>query len=77
MRMVDADVFGTTRVELINGSVYRRPAQRDPHMIAVSKICKLLNRVSLDTDWIIIQGTLRLDAFGPRRGLPRPGEPDR
>lgn len=63
IRMVDADVFGTTRVELINGRVYRMPARRDPHMMSASKISKLLHRVSLDTDWIIIQGTLRLDAF--------------
>jgi Uma2 family endonuclease len=63
MRMVDADVFGTTRVELINGRVYRMPAQHDPHMMAVTKISKLLHRVSRDTDWIIIQGTLRLDAL--------------
>jgi len=63
MRMVDADVFGTTRVELINGRVYRMPAQRDPYMMAISKIAKLLQQVSLPTDWIIFQGTLRLDTF--------------
>lgn len=63
MRMVDADVFGTTRVELINGRIYRMAAQNDPHMVAVSKITKLLYSISLPTDWIIIQGTLRLDAF--------------
>src|SRR5438874_973169 len=62
-RMVDAGIFGRTRVELINGKAYRMPAQRDPHMIAISKIDRALHRVALPTDWIIIQGTLRLDAF--------------
>jgi Uma2 family endonuclease len=63
MRMVDADVFGTTRVELINGRIYRMAPQRDPHMVAISKTADAIQRVKLPTDWLIIQGTLRLDAF--------------
>jgi Uma2 family endonuclease len=63
MRMVDADVFGTTRVELINGRIYRMAPQRDPHMIAISKITETLYRLKQSTDWVIVQGTLRLDAF--------------
>ena len=63
MRMVDADIFGTRRVELINGRVYRTPAQHDPHMSAVSGIIDALNAVKLPSDWVIVQGTLRLDTF--------------
>jgi Uma2 family endonuclease len=61
--MADAGVFGDRRVELINGRIYRMAPQRDPHMIAISKITGLLLRVKLPTDSVFIQGTLRLDQF--------------
>lgn len=85
MRMVDADIFGTRRVELINGRVYRTPAQHDPHMSAVSGIIDALNAVKLPSDWVIVQGTLRLDTFSApdpdfqwcpvRRGTPEHRRP--
>ncbi len=62
-RMADAGVFGYRRVELINGRVYRMAPQRDPHMIAITKVGRALERAALPSDWIISQGTMRLDAF--------------
>jgi Uma2 family endonuclease len=62
-KMCDAGVFGDRRVELINGRIYRMAAQRDPHMIAISKTISALNRVVSASEWLIVQGTLRLDEF--------------
>ena len=39
-KMADAGVFGDRRVELINWRIYRIAPQRDPHMIAISKISR-------------------------------------
>lgn len=63
MKMAEADVFGDRRVELLNGRIYRMRAQRDPHMAAMSKINRALQRVQPDDEWIIIQGTLQLNEF--------------
>jgi Uma2 family endonuclease len=60
-KMARAGVFGDRRAELINGRIYRMAPQRDPHMFAVSKTTEALLRARAATDWIIIQGTLRLD----------------
>jgi Uma2 family endonuclease len=62
-KMADAGVFGDRRVELINGRIYRMSPQRDPHMIAISKITELLLRVKLPSDSVFIQGTIRFDRF--------------
>jgi Uma2 family endonuclease len=61
-RMAEADVFGDRRVELINGRIYRMPPQKGPHMTAITKTMYAFDRVRLATDWILVQGTLRLDA---------------
>jgi Uma2 family endonuclease len=60
-RMAEADVFGSARVELINGRIYRMAPQRNPHMVAITRISKVLHRIVPATEWPIIQGTLRLD----------------
>ncbi len=62
-RMAEAEVFGNYRVELINGRVYRMPAQGNAHMVAVSNAIDALFQVKLSNDWVIVQGTLRLDRF--------------
>jgi len=54
-KMADAGIFGDRRAELINGRIY--------HMAAVSKCNIALHRVALATDWIVIQGTLRMDVY--------------
>lgn len=63
MKMAEGDLFGDRRVELINGRIYRMPAQLDPHMMAISKINRELQRVQTEDEWIIIRGTLPLDEF--------------
>jgi len=63
VRMVEADVFGTTRVELLNGRVHWM-SQNDPHLVAVSKGAEAIFRQKLPTDWLVIGGTLRLDRLG-------------
>jgi Uma2 family endonuclease len=60
VRLVEADAFGTTRVELLNGRMYFL-TQGGPHMAAVSKATQAFNRVKRASDWVIFQGTLRLD----------------
>ena len=62
-KMADAGVFGDRRVELINGRIYRMASQRDPHMIAISKTIKALYRNATESEWVIVQGTLRLDEY--------------
>lgn len=62
VRMVEADVFGTERVELIGGRVYFL-SQNDPHMVVITKGTKALMRIERPTDWTVIQGTLRIDQY--------------
>ena len=62
-RMVEADVFGTERVELINGRVYRMPAQLDPHMMAIAKTNRALLAVVPQSEVLFVQGTIKLDPF--------------
>src|SRR5688572_26999040 len=62
-RMVDADVFGTERVELINGRIWRMAPQLDPHMVTIAKCVKALAPVVPDQESLFVPGTLRLDPF--------------
>ena len=62
-RLVEADVLGTTRVELINGRIYRMAPQAVPHMTGVSNCQDALKRVAGPNDWVVGQGTLILDRF--------------
>ena len=62
-RLVEADALGTTRVELINGRIYRMAPQGGPHMAAMSNATEVFNRVKRPNDWVIFQGTLRLGRF--------------
>jgi Uma2 family endonuclease len=62
VRLVEADAFGTTRVELLNGRIYFM-TQREAHMLAVTKGGRALERIKRSTDWVVSQGTLRLDRF--------------
>lgn len=60
VRLVDADAFGTTRVELLNGRMYFM-TQGARHMAAVSNVTEVFNRIKAADEWVIFQGTLRLD----------------
>ena len=60
VRLVEADAFGTTRVELLNGRMYFM-TQKEPHMLAMSNATDVFNAVRRPTDWVIFGGTLRLD----------------
>jgi Uma2 family endonuclease len=62
-RLCEAAVFGARRVELLNGRIYRMAPQRSPHMAAVSKTAEALLRHCPSHEWIVIQGTLRIDRF--------------
>jgi Uma2 family endonuclease len=62
-RLVEADVLGTTRVELLNGRIYRMPPQGGPHMAAVTRGAECLFRTQSPNDWVIIQGTLILSRY--------------
>jgi Uma2 family endonuclease len=62
VRLVEADAFGTTRVELLNGRIYFM-TQREAHMTAISKGGRALERIRKPTDWVVSQGTLRLDRY--------------
>ncbi|MFT3789264.1 MAG: Uma2 family endonuclease [Tepidisphaeraceae bacterium] len=60
--MVEADVFGTDRVELLNGRVHFL-THNEPHLWAVSRILRaLLPRVP-SQEALVCQGTLRLDMY--------------
>jgi Uma2 family endonuclease len=62
VRMVDADVFGTNRVELIHGRVYFM-SQKASHLWAVSKGMRALLEVKPANEWLMCQGTLKLDLY--------------
>ena len=62
-RLVEADALGTTRVELLNGRIYRRAPQAVPQMTAISRSSEALFRVARPSDWVVVQGTLILDRF--------------
>jgi Uma2 family endonuclease len=62
-RLVEADALGTSRVELLNGRIYRMAPQAIPHLVAVSKGSRALGKVVPDHEWLIIQGTIKLDQF--------------
>jgi Uma2 family endonuclease len=62
VRLVEADAFGTTRVELLNGRIYFM-TQREAHMLAISKGGRALEKIRRSSDWVVSQGTLRLDRF--------------
>lgn len=61
-RMLEADLFGTHRVELINGRIYRMPPQNDPHQFAISKFARALFKHVPENESLFVPGTLRLDA---------------
>jgi Uma2 family endonuclease len=62
-RLVEADALGTSRVELLNGRIYRMPPQGGPHMTAVSRTMESLIRARSPNDWVIVQGTLILSRY--------------
>ena len=62
-RLVEADALGTSRVELINGRIYRTPAQGAPHMLGVTLGTKALLRVAGPRDWVVVRGTLTLSRY--------------
>jgi Uma2 family endonuclease len=62
-RLVEADVLGTTRVELLNGRIYRMAPQGGGHMAAVTRGAESLLRARKPNDWVIIQGTLILSRY--------------
>ncbi len=62
-RMDRAGMFGHRRVELVAGRIYRMAPQLDPHMMAVSMGTEALLKIRRATDWVVIQGTLRLDRY--------------
>ncbi|MFT3785288.1 MAG: Uma2 family endonuclease [Tepidisphaeraceae bacterium] len=60
-RMSEAGLFDGRRVELLNGRIYRMHAQATPHMAAVTAGIVQLQRIALPNDWVVVQGTLKLD----------------
>ena len=63
VRLVEADAFGTERVELINGRIYVMSPQAVPHMVAMSKTSEVLFRLREPSDWIVVGGTFKLDRY--------------
>jgi Uma2 family endonuclease len=63
VRLVEADAFGTNRVELLNGRIHFMPAQAVPHMAAITKGSIALSRIASVSDWVVTQGTLPLNRY--------------
>lgn len=61
-RMAEAGVFGNARVELLDGRIYWMAPQLDPHMASITNTNRALVRVVPVTEWLIVQGTVTLDA---------------
>lgn len=63
-RMAEMGLFDDRRVELIDGEVIEVPSQAHPHMLAISKITRLLLGAFAPAEaWVVIQGTLRLSRY--------------
>src|SRR5436305_542815 len=62
-RLVEADALGTTRVELLNGRIYRMAPQATPHMASITKTTLAFGKHVPGNEWLITQGTLRLDRY--------------
>jgi len=64
MKMAAAGVFGSRKVELLQGRVVRMPAQAHPHRWSMSKTMRAFQmRFSPDQYWVIGQGTLTLNRY--------------
>jgi Uma2 family endonuclease len=61
--MVDANVFRTWRVELIEGRIYRGRRPSELGMAATSKTSRTLTPRIPNNEWLMIHGTIRLDRF--------------
>lgn len=62
-RLVTADVLGTSRVELINGRIYRGRRQTVPHMAAITVGHRALSRAAGPKEWVVLRGTLILSRY--------------
>jgi len=64
-KMSAAGLFDGKRVELIEGRIFRLPAQAHPHRWAVSKAARAFTaRFPPNTHWVVAQGTLPLGRYG-------------
>jgi Uma2 family endonuclease len=64
-KMSEAGIFDGKRVELIEGRIFRMPAQAHPHRWAVSKASRaFIKRFPPKTHWVVTQGTLPLGRYG-------------
>ena len=63
VRLVEADAFGTTRVELLNGRMHFFGPQSTRHMAAVSMGAERLFAASSHDEWVVIGGTLHLGRY--------------
>jgi Uma2 family endonuclease len=64
-RLSDAGFFGDRHVELVGGEIFVMPAQGTPHMLAISRISRLLLSAFPPNEcWVMIQGTLALPPYG-------------
>jgi Uma2 family endonuclease len=65
MKMADAGVFGSRRVELLEGRIVRMAAQAHPHRWSMSKTSRAFqSRFSPARFWVVNQGTLILSRYG-------------
>ena len=64
-KMSAAGLFDGKRVELIEGRIFRVPAQAHPHRWAVSKATwAFRRRFDAKRFWVVVQGTLPLGRYG-------------
>lgn len=68
-RLAEAEVLDNRRVELIDGDLVETPPQTHPHLLAVTRLSRLLlNTFGPSSYWVVLRGTLVL----PRYGAPDP-----
>jgi Uma2 family endonuclease len=63
LRADQAGLFGSQRVELIEGEIIDMPGQMDPHAWAISRLTFALRDIFPNPFWIKIQATLRLNDY--------------
>jgi Uma2 family endonuclease len=64
MKMAAAGVFGSRKVELLQGRIVRMPAQAHPHRWSMSKTVRaFVMRFQPERFWVVGQGTLTLNRY--------------
>ena len=68
-RLADLGFFEGQRVELIDGKIYQMPSQNHPHVAALEKSRRVVDKVFGPAHWVRIQAPLHISQSAPEPDL--------